>query len=300
MSAILQNAIESIQTGLEDYVDGSSPRLASAVRNFYAGVLLLLKEKLRRLSPPGSNDVLIYERVGFSLSAGGVVSFAGRGRKTVDVHSIIDRYEQLRLPLNDRTLRRLQDIRNNVEHHSAQHTTNEIREAMAATFVLVRDIIEQHLDEAPATLLGADTWSSMLEEKLLYDEQANRCGSSFAALRNVPEPTRPFLSERECPNCSSPLVEALDTNFGLDTRFSCLACGTGISTKALLLDRIDWHYRGSAYDAVTNGEDPPMITCEACGCHTYDREHEVCLICRCDWTGDDYHYDAYLPGDGDE
>ena len=34
-------------------------RMASAVRNLYAGVLLLLKEKLRRESPPGSGEALM-------------------------------------------------------------------------------------------------------------------------------------------------------------------------------------------------------------------------------------------------
>jgi hypothetical protein len=49
--------------GDEDYRDATPRRAASAVRNFYAGVLLLLKEKLRQESPPGSNEALLYEKI---------------------------------------------------------------------------------------------------------------------------------------------------------------------------------------------------------------------------------------------
>jgi hypothetical protein len=58
MSDLLKNAIASIQLGVEDFKRNDDPRrLLSAIRNFYAGVLLLCKEVLRRLSPDDSNEV---------------------------------------------------------------------------------------------------------------------------------------------------------------------------------------------------------------------------------------------------
>ena len=61
-SPLLTNAIDAVQLGLEDFDDSEkdSRRALSAVRNLYAGVLLLQKEALRRRSPPGSDDALIY------------------------------------------------------------------------------------------------------------------------------------------------------------------------------------------------------------------------------------------------
>ena len=44
--SILQNAIDSIIIGVEDYDNSDKKRLLSATRNIYAGVLLLLKSKL--------------------------------------------------------------------------------------------------------------------------------------------------------------------------------------------------------------------------------------------------------------
>jgi hypothetical protein len=88
MDTILKNAIASIQLGVEDHKSGDERRSLSAVRNLTAGILLLFKEKLRQLSPAGSDEVLIKERIRPSRDADGSVTFRGEGRKTVDVQAI--------------------------------------------------------------------------------------------------------------------------------------------------------------------------------------------------------------------
>jgi hypothetical protein len=45
---LLNNAVESIQVGIEDYEAGTPARLRSCVRSIHAGVLLLFKERLRQ------------------------------------------------------------------------------------------------------------------------------------------------------------------------------------------------------------------------------------------------------------
>ena len=57
--SILNNAVESIQVGVEDYLMDDSRRYLSAVRNICAGILLLYKEKLCRLSPSNNGEILI-------------------------------------------------------------------------------------------------------------------------------------------------------------------------------------------------------------------------------------------------
>lgn len=59
-----------------------SPVLLSAVRNIHAGILLLYKEALRRLSPQGSQEVLIKAKVIPKRSKNGEIQFVGSGRKT--------------------------------------------------------------------------------------------------------------------------------------------------------------------------------------------------------------------------
>src|SRR6266567_8643888 len=115
--SLLQNAVDSIEVGVEDYKLNTPRRAASAVRNFYAGVLLLLKEKLRQESPVGSNEALIYDRLEFKRGPTGVI-FVGKGKKTVDVEQIKERFKGLGLSLDVKRLAQLREIRNDVEHHS--------------------------------------------------------------------------------------------------------------------------------------------------------------------------------------
>ncbi len=58
-SPLLRNAVASIRLGVEDFESGGQDRHLSAARNMHAGVLLLFKERLRALSPPGSKEVLV-------------------------------------------------------------------------------------------------------------------------------------------------------------------------------------------------------------------------------------------------
>jgi len=92
---LLTNAIESIRTGAEDFEEGSHGRLLAAVRSIHAGVLLLYKEALRRVSPAGSNEVLVKAKGVPKRNAQGNVEFVGDGRKTVDVQQIRERFDAL-------------------------------------------------------------------------------------------------------------------------------------------------------------------------------------------------------------
>jgi hypothetical protein len=82
--AILQNAVDSIQLGVEDLESSDNRRILSAVRNITAGVLLLFKEKLRQLSPPDSQEVLLMQQIRIQRSDKGL-AYIGAGSKTVDV-----------------------------------------------------------------------------------------------------------------------------------------------------------------------------------------------------------------------
>ncbi|KQT07009.1 hypothetical protein ASG50_00830 [Rhizobium sp. Leaf386] len=64
MSKLFENAVTSIQLGVEDYQQNDPRRAISAVRNFYAGVLLLAKETLVRSAP----DADLSDLIGGSIS----------------------------------------------------------------------------------------------------------------------------------------------------------------------------------------------------------------------------------------
>jgi hypothetical protein len=81
MSPLLHNAIKSIQIGLEDSESKDDGRLRSAVRNLYSGIVLLFKEKLREMSPEGSNEVLLKAKITPVMGSNGKVVFVGYGKR---------------------------------------------------------------------------------------------------------------------------------------------------------------------------------------------------------------------------
>jgi hypothetical protein len=62
MSELLRNALDSIALGIEDYQANDPKRAISAVRNFYAGALLLAKEVLARAAPDANPDNILGAR----------------------------------------------------------------------------------------------------------------------------------------------------------------------------------------------------------------------------------------------
>src|SRR5258708_4442341 len=114
---LITNAIESIQVGVEDYQVGTRPRLLSAVRNIHAGILLLFKDALRDVSPPGSNNALMMAVIAPSRSGTiNKVSFVGVGNKTATVRQITERFDALGMKADWKRFGRINQIRNEVEH----------------------------------------------------------------------------------------------------------------------------------------------------------------------------------------
>src|SRR3546814_17747159 len=71
-------------------------RLTSAVRNIYAGILILAKGKLYEISPPGSQGVLI--RVVQPKLVDQRLELVPQGRKTIAYEEIKKRFQHFRLP----------------------------------------------------------------------------------------------------------------------------------------------------------------------------------------------------------
>jgi hypothetical protein len=62
MTALFEYAASSIRMGVEDYSAEKPERSLSAVRNMYAGILLLAKEVLARAVPNADPDAVIGDR----------------------------------------------------------------------------------------------------------------------------------------------------------------------------------------------------------------------------------------------
>ncbi|MDJ0616300.1 MAG: hypothetical protein QNJ63_06025 [Calothrix sp. MO_192.B10] len=225
--SLLNNAIDSIQVGIEDYLIEDERRHLSAVRNICAGILLLYKEKLCRLSPTYAREVLIKKDIKPTYDTQGNVIFIGNGKKTVDVHEIKDRFKSLHIQVDWKKFDELNNIRNNIEHYYTDKSPDAVREVVAKSFILIRDFISKHLQEEPQKLLGDECWQVLLDTAEVYEAEEEACQKSFDKLEWKSQILKDAVMKNIiCSVCPSSLIKVEDEGeFSISTVFKCSSCG---------------------------------------------------------------------------
>lgn len=207
---LLSNAIESIRLGVEDFQAGSQPRLMSAVRNIHAGVLLLYKEALRRLSPSDSADVLIKARIVPSLDSEGDVVFVGKGLKTADTQQIRERFEGLQISTDWKRFDAIASARNDVEHYYPKLNQHALQGVVASAFAIIRHFVAEELDAEPRELLGESTWQAMLTVAEVYEAEKRLCVDAIEGADWPADAVKSGLNAVTCSDCGSDLLQPGD------------------------------------------------------------------------------------------
>lgn len=221
--SLLQNAIDSIQVGVEDYFLDDDRRYLSATRNICAGILLLYKEKLRRLSPSDDQELLVKQSIKPILKNDELI-FIGYGKKTVDVQTIKERFKGLNIQCDWQKFDKLNQLRNNIEHYYIDKSSSTVREVIVTSFVLIKDFIRQHLEEEPSSLLGNDCWQHLLETSEVYEAEEKTCRQSFEEFNFENQIVELIFKNIRCPSCHSKLIKATDQP-DIFPSLSCSFCG---------------------------------------------------------------------------
>ncbi|WP_374281926.1 hypothetical protein [Desulfovibrio sp.] len=161
--SIIKNAVSAIQIGIEDYQSDDERRVLSAIKNLYAGILLLFKEKLRRLSPQGSCDILIKKKIEVIVDNDKNILLVGRGIDTVNYKDIKNRFKYLNIDVDFTKINRLRNERKRIEHYYTDTPTTILQRTISELFSFLNDFISNHLENTPANLLGENTWEVFLE-----------------------------------------------------------------------------------------------------------------------------------------
>lgn len=275
---LVTNAIESIQVGVEDYRTGTRTRLLSAVRNIHAGILLLYKEALRRLSPKDSNDVLMMAKIAPARDTEGNVVFVGVGKKTADAQEIKERFEALGIKTDWKRFRRISQVRNEVEHLYPDLDQKGLEGLISDSFLLVRDFVSDELDDDPLTLLGNETWQAMLSVEEVYQKEKHQC---YSLLKGASWPS-PIVGQGvldlRCPGCSGDLLKPLEDSHG-GIWLQCSSCGEEQSPESYVPDALASALSHEAYVAMDDGGDPPVVRCPECGEKSFLTEEWRCVLC---------------------
>lgn len=278
--SIMDNAIGAIQLAIEDFPSNDDRRVHSAIRNLHAGILLLCKVQLQRLSPTGSDEVLLKQKVEPHKAADGSITWQGTGKKTVDQQFIKERFGSLGISIDWKRLDKINEIRNNTEHYFFQGTRSQADEAFAEACVLIRELLVDILGEDPVVLIGEDLWTRLFENKQVFDIEYKACQESLSAIHWL-DAASGVPDSISCPNCSSRLVRQRSPK-NVDphsAEFYCTSCTAVADVADIVLHAFDQIYGDEAYSAAKDGGEAPVIDCPECGQDVFVVQFGSCALC---------------------
>lgn len=278
--SILRNAIDSIQVGIEDYENEDERRSVSAVRNIAAGILLLYKEKLCRMSPEHDKELLIRKNIRPVHTESGDLIFEGKGTNTVDVQSIKERFNSLKVKVDWKRFDEINQLRNNLEHYYTSKSPDAVREIVSKSFLLIRDFISNEFAEEPQELIGADSWSVFLDVADVYAVEDIGCKESIRKIDWKYDAVRKALEFLRCPECHSSLIQAsCDDGEYPEVNLTCRSCSYAFCFSDVIETCIDDSLSGEAFIAVKDGGETPYDTCLECDKGTFIYSEGCCVAC---------------------
>jgi hypothetical protein len=306
--SMLDNAVQSIQIGMEDFHEEDERRLLSAIRNLYAGILLLFKYKLQQLSPAGSDEALLKTKVLPAVDpTNGTVVWVGKGKKTVEVQEIIERLNALGVSGVDwKLLTALQGIRNDIEHYFSPLPIERMKEAVANSLHLITQFCEPHLEERPVEILGQQCWDMMLSVATFFDAELESCQANLAAVEWPFQEVRDATSHMVCPECESRLIKVVDTSAKRDSiSFLCQSCQCESLYCQVVGPAVDASLSGLNHWNVRKGGEPATCICPECGYDSLLVEENKCAACfyefeytHCEWCEESLSIDERQYSEG--
>ncbi len=307
MKELLENAVLSIELGVEDFEANDERRLLSAIRNLYAGVLLLCKQVLWNESPPSSDGALIYKHLVPEKQSDGTVLMRPKKahRNTVDRRLIEERFKSLDLDLDWDRLTKLANIRNDAEHLFLKATPTVAREVLASAMPLIERLLVEHLEEDPLAVFDNAVWQKLLTNQEVFEAQQARCVETFENIVWASDLAAEAVEDLRCDQCGSTLIRQADPDNTKVERISleCAECTASPDFEDAFEAALSESTSGHAYIAMTDGGEMPTTTCPECGRETWITEDARCVFCgeldlTCGICGTACHPDDYNGDDG--
>lgn len=276
---LFDNAISSIRVGVEDLLADDDDRLLSAMRNIHAGILLLCKEALRRISP--TDEILLAQRFEPQKGHDGKVVIVAVRKLTVGPDEIKKRFKEFGLTLDWKRLDTMTEIRNHMEHRYYDGPSSTAKEAVADAFVLINHLLDRVLKEDQREALGDECWEALLANKATFDAEQDECRRTLAAVEWTTEAARLALKDIVCIECNSSLMRQKnpDNTNQVELEFLCSACGHSGEIGPVLEKAFEATFGVDNYIAVKDGDEPVIDTCPECGHETFVREERRCAAC---------------------
>lgn len=277
--SLLNNAILSLEAGIEDYEDGSERRNISAVRNVFAAILLLFKEKLVRLSPASDPELLIKKEIIPIRNETGQIILVGRGEKTADVYAIKEKFRSLKIEVDWPRFDEINKLRNELEHHYTEKSAEKVREILAKSFLIIRDFLVKELGENPVHLIDGDCWSNILELEEVYSAERKSCLESLKSIDWKYKTLKEAADSIRCAVCDSELVKYKETSPFNDIMLECNSCGEAVEALFSIPACIEEHFAADNHMAAMEGQNYLNTECPECNKETFVFAEAACVAC---------------------
>ena len=283
MDKLFRNAIGTIEIGVEDSQVNDPRRIVSAVRNIYAGVLLLCKQVLWIKSPVGTNGALIYADVDYKLLLKtGKYENLRNSIRTVNKKQIEERFKYLKLDIDLSDLNELSQIRNVVEHFHVPENLDITKEAIASAMPIIEKVLVDFLDLDPFKVFDTYVWNEILKNRSVYKEQRKRCVNTFNKIECKFEEFFDLIRRMMCPDCGSFLIRQFDSeNSSLTSiELECASCQKTVPRDRVFSFAIDKLFEDRPDLDEISTIYPLFLICNSCRQGGWISEDACCIICH--------------------
>lgn len=280
-SPLIENAKGSIRIGIEDYFMAKERhdrdkkfRMISALRNIYAGVLIMFKERLLRLS---TDRCLIFKETDEkSNEMWQNEKKLNRDAKTVNVNDIKKLFKEFHVDYEEKYLNQLNQARNELEHFSADVSDDYLEELLVKAHHIILDFINGFEDESVENWIDRDQWERIERSYQLVQEEKNKIEMKYMNFCFFSDELAVRMKISICPNCSSSLLIPIGKKD--DPVMECCYCKETYSPVEIIQSEHDEHYN------IRGGGGPTLGMCPNCCEETLEEDGEE-RIFKCDNCG---------------
>jgi hypothetical protein len=213
-----------------------------------------------------------------TFGSSGGITWKGKGKKTVDVQQIRDRFTDLKIELDWVRVEKIVAYRNEIEHYHSKVPQSSARRLVSDSFIVIRDFVRDHLGLDPLKLLGPDVWNVLTEINEVHEKEKDECVKRIGKIDWEYATLHEALTQCTCKDCGSDLVDIVDdTSTRQDAEFKCRSCGAETAFATLVqLALSEVSGRHDEYG------DPRIVNCPDCGEDTYVTSENACVLCGCE------------------
>ena len=210
----------------------------------------------------------------------GQIAWEGKGKKTVDVRQIEERFESLGVKTHWDRINKIKEFRNDIEHYHSDLSKDAIRDLISNSFIVIRDFISDELSLDPKELLGSDSWNTLVSVFEVYKKEKEACNDEIDKIDWASESLGGALKEIKCEACGSSLITIKKFETQREyTVLLCKSCQSEYEYEAIVEEAINKYFSFEKYLSFTDGNTVPVINCPECGNETYVYSEEQCLYC---------------------